>query len=179
MDGAELFGRTVSTVQEACMKIGDARGSMRLYYPFDGDFESLKSEFMDASSGILDSTVLELMPGRVRITVSEKDSGRILGLPAKESMKRTIELIRDCATTDEFRRSIAAEFPGAEISKSSDIEFDWVMVFPEKEDTDVYCISEELGALTYHRFSAEEYRKLGFEMPRKSGDRWDCKNLVK
>ncbi len=162
MDGAELFARAVSTVQEIGMKIGDASGSISLYYPFEGDPAGLESGFMEASIGVLKNPAMECLPGRVTIIISEEDCRRILKLPAKESMKDTVSLIGKCAGIEEFRGYITDKYPGAAIRPSSSMEFDWILTFPKEVDADIYCISEEMGRLTYHRFSEEEYRRFGF-----------------
>jgi hypothetical protein len=49
--------------------------------------------------------------------------------------------------------------------RSGYIDFDWILIFPGNLDTDVYCLTEEFGTVTFHRFSEEEYLALGFALP--------------
>ncbi len=38
-------------------------------------------------------------------------------------------------------------------------------MFPSGTDDDIYCLTEELGQVTYHRYSRDEFLKFGFEIP--------------
>lgn len=165
MDGKELFRRTVETIQEMHLKIGDSAGSVSLYYPFEGDFEALQKGFLVASDGQFPNMALEPMPQRVRITASQEDCARIAEMPVKDTMRDVVTMINDHASFDEFRDAIVGKYPGARFGKAGGIEFDWALSFPEEMDGDVYCISEEMGALTCHRFSREEYLEFGFALP--------------
>ena len=160
MDGKELFSRVVDSIQEMYMKIGDTYGSVSLYYPFQGDFESLKKDYYNASNEIGLETTIEQLPERVRIIVSEDSCKTISKLPVKSTMKDAVGLIKDNADIDTFRRIMTEKYPGCKIDKSTTIEFDWLMTFPEELDSDVYCITEEMGRVTFHRFSHEDYQSL-------------------
>jgi hypothetical protein len=37
-----------------------------------------------------------------------------------------------------------------------------VLTFSQDTDPDVYCISVEMGTVTYHRFSREDYLAMDF-----------------
>ncbi|MBQ3736215.1 MAG: DUF3877 family protein [Candidatus Methanomethylophilaceae archaeon] len=37
-----------------------------------------------------------------------------------------------------------------------------MLTFSPDRDPDVYCINIEMGAVTYHRFSREDYLAMGF-----------------
>ena len=47
-------------------------------------------------------------------------------------------------------------------TEADGIEFDWVLTFSQDTDPDVYCISVEMGTVTYHRFSREDYLAMDF-----------------
>ena len=38
-------------------------------------------------------------------------------------------------------------------------------MFPEDVDPDIYCLVEEFGQVTYHRFSREDYLAFDFKLP--------------
>ena len=164
MNGSELFSRTLTTIQEMHLKIGDFTGSVSLYYPCDGNFSTIGREFREASSRF-PGIVLEELPGRLRVIVSEEDCRRIAALPVRKTVKDVASLIKTGASAEEFRAFIGKKYPGSKIVRSEWIDFDWILVFPPDLDSDVYCLSEELGRLTYHRFSREEYLALGFGLP--------------
>lgn len=164
MNGKELLSRVFTSVQEMTLKIGDSLGSVSLYYPFEGNYDVIRSEFLEASSEAFPNIIIEHLPQRLRITIPEEDCKRISGLPTKRTMTDIIGLTKDRISISEFRKRIREAYPDSIISESGCMDFDWVLVFPGM-DEDVYCISEELGQVTYHRFSAEEFLALGFELP--------------
>ena len=164
MDGRELFSRSVTTVQEMRIKIGDTLGSVSLYYPIAEDFERISREFKEASKDFPDMK-LEQLPQRVRVIITEDDCRRIAQLPMKETVKDLAELVNDRTSFPDFREFIMKKYPSASLTKSEYIDFDWILVFPERIDEDIYCIAVELGMVTYHRFSREEYRDFGYVIP--------------
>ena len=164
MDGRELLYRVVTTVQEMYLKIGDSCGSVSLYYPFGGDPKIITEEFREASRKDFPELELDILPERLRVVISEKDCRRISKLPVKATMRDMTSLVRDHAGIDDFRELIEKNYPGARLVPSGYIDFDWILVFPEDVDEDVYCLSEEMGSVTYHRFSREEFASLGFEI---------------
>ena len=66
---------------------------------------------------------------------------------------------------DAYRQLLEERYPGARLVRSGYIDFDWILTFPKDLDTDVYCLTEEFGTVTFHRFSEEEYLALGFALP--------------
>jgi len=166
MNGEELFSRVVTTIQEMHLKIGDSYGSVSLYYPYEGDV-SIADGFRRAASDFPDM-VLERLPQRLRVTVSEKDCARISAMPVKETIRDMVHITKGRADIDTVREFICGRYPESRMVRSGYIDFDWILTFPEGLDDDVYCLSEELGQVTYHRFSREEYLALGFEIPERS-----------
>ena len=164
MNGEELLSRVVATVQEMYLKIGDSYGSVSLYYPFEGD-SPIEEEFRQAAGKDFPGMVLERLPQRLRVTVNEKDCVRISKLPMKRTMVDVVSATKGGMDIEKVRGFIKDRYPDSLISKSGYIAFDWILLFPEDLDDDVYCLSEELGQVTYHRFSREEYLALGFELP--------------
>ena len=165
MDGYGLFERTVTTVQEMYLKMGSFEGSISLYHPFEGDFRSVEREFEEKAEGILKGTTVEQLPGRIRVILPQEDCESICRLPFKESMVRIDELIRSAGGIEAFEEGIGSSFPDANVIRSEYIEFDWILYFTEGTDDDIYCIAEEMGVLTYHRFTREEFAAFGFELP--------------
>lgn len=164
MDGNELLTRVITTIQEMHLKIGDSDGSASLYYPYEGDPDKIKKEFKEATKNKFKGMELEILPERLRVIVSEKDCRRIAELPVKETMKDITSLVRDNVSMNDFESFVAEKYPSARLIRSKYIDFDWILVFPEELDDDVYCLSEEMGRVTYHRFSKEEFALLGFEI---------------
>ena len=164
MNGHDLFSRAISTVQETNITIGDSSGSISLYYPFEGDFKTLENDFKKASSEY-PNIVLEQLPQRVRVVISEEDSRRISELPARQTIIDIVEAVKRRVPFEEFRRSIVEKYPEARIVKSEYIEFDWILIFPSELDEDIFCLTEEFGQITYHRYSREEFQSFGFSIP--------------
>jgi len=163
MNGDELFSRVITTIQEMYLKIGDSYGSVSLYYPFESD-DPIEDEFRHAAADFPDM-LLERLPQRLRVTVSEKDCIRISKMPVKETIRDMVAITKGGTGIDALKEYIGSRYPDSKMVKSGYIDFDWILTFPEGLDDDVYCLSEELGQVTYHRFSKEEYLALGFEIP--------------
>ncbi len=167
MDGKELFIRSVTTVQEMFLKIGDTMGSISLYYPMNDGYETIYREFKEASKEYPD-IILEQLPQRIRVVISEQDCRRISELPVKETIRDLVALVNEHSSMDRFKDTILKKYPDAMITKSEYMEFDWLLIFPEDQDEDIYCLTEEFGQVTYHRYSKEEYQSFGFVIPEKA-----------
>lgn len=165
MNGEELYRRVVKTVQEMYLKIGDSSGSVSLFYPFEGDFDILCREFGESSSSAPVPIVLERMPSRVRVTVPEEDCVFFQSLGISEVMRTVIDLVKGNIGIDALILSISDRYPGVKSKCMDCLDFDAVLIFPESLDPDVYCLTEEMGTVTYHRFSREDYLAMGFELP--------------
>ena len=167
MNGYDLFSRAVSTVQETNITIGDSSGSISLYYPFEGDFKALENDFKKASSDYPD-IILEQLPQRVRVIIPESDSKRISKLPARQTIIDIVELVKERVPFQEFKNTILGKYPEARIERSEYMEFDWILMFPSELDDDLYCLTEEFGHITYHRYSRDEFESFGFVIPNKN-----------
>ena len=166
MDGKELLERVISTIQEMYLKLGDPEGAVSLYYPFEGDTRRIEEEFAEAVSSEGFHISLEFLGNRLRLLVPESECVRISALPAKRTMADLVGLAAEHADVGAYRQLLDERYPDARLVRSGYVDFDWILVFPEDLDTDVYCLTEEFGTVTFHRFSREEYLALGFALPR-------------
>ncbi len=165
MNGEDLLSRVVSSIQEMHFKIGDSAGSVSLYYPFEGDFGNLEEEFRKAAGAGFPGIVLESLPQRLRVTVSEEDCRRMADMPCRGTLKDMAGLVGERADMTRIRSFLEERYPGARLVRSEYIDFDWILLFPGDVDDDVYCLAEEMGVVTYHRFSREEFLGFGFRIP--------------
>jgi len=165
MDGKELYERVVSTVQETSLKIGEVQGSVSLFYPYSGDLEELKKGFMETADPQLRDVVIETLPGRIRVVVSEKECAYISGLPVKQTMADIIRFTKERIPLDAFMEKVKGAYPLATFTEMDHLEFDMLMTFPEELDADFYCLSEEMSQVSFHRFSKDDYQAFGFPMP--------------
>ena len=164
MDGKELYQRVIDTVQEMHLKIGDSAGSISLYYPYEGDLSLISDDFSSCCSDLPEPIDIERIPGRIRTIVPEADCRYISSLPARETLKDIVGLVNSRCGIDDFRRTLMQRHPDASFRESDDLEFDWILTFPEDTDPDVYCLAVEMGSVTYHRFSREDYLTMGFRL---------------
>ena len=163
MDGKELFRAVVESVQETVLKIGDPAGAVTFFYPYDGDPEDIESEFMEASSSFHMS--LSLSPGRLSVSVPAEDCILIASMPVRDTLKDVVELSRRSSSVSEFREAVLSGHPDARFGDTGDGEFDTALCFPEDQDPNVYCVSEEAGMVIFHRFSRSDYLAFGFRLP--------------
>ncbi len=164
MDGKELLERVISTIQEMYLKLGDPEGAVSLYYPFEGDFPGIEEEFSEAVRDY-PGISLEFLSNRLRVLVPESECVRISAIPPKRTMADLVGLAAAHKNIDAYRQLLEERYPGAKLVRSGYIDFDWILTFPGDLDTDVYCLTEEFGTVTFHRFSEEEYLALGFALP--------------
>ena len=164
MDEKELYQRVLETVQEMYLKIGDSEGSISLYYPFDGDISQISEEFATYCADLPERIERERIPERIRVIVPESVCGYISALPVKSTLRDIVGLVKSHCDIDGFREEISEKHPDASFRSFDGIEFDWLLTFSPDTDTDVYCMSTELGTVTYHRFSRQDYLSLGFEL---------------
>jgi hypothetical protein len=137
MDGKDLLSRTIVTIQEMYLKIGNPSGSVSLYYPYEGDFDSIRADFTEASKDSFPNMVLEELPKRLRVTVSEKDCVRISEMPVRETIRDISSLIGRKAGIEEIMDYVSQKYPSARFVKSQYIDFDWLLLFPRDQDEDV------------------------------------------
>ena len=164
MDGKELYQRITDTVQEMFLKIGDTKGSISLYYPFEGEMSRMTEEFNSCCTNLPERIDLERIPGRIRAIIPESVCEYISSLPVKATLEDIIGLVNSRCDIEEFRRAISEKYPDASFREFDGIEFDWLLTFHPDTDPEVYCISTELSTVTYHRFSKEDYLGMGFEL---------------
>lgn len=164
MDGKGLYQRVVDTVQEMHLKIGDSEGSISLYYPYDGDPSRTLEDFETCCAGLPERMVAEGIPGRIRVIVPETVCRYIASMPARSTLRDVVGLVNSRCGIDEFRSTISQRHPDASFSEFDGIEFDWLLTFSPNTDPDVYCINVEMGTVTYHRFSREDFLAMDFEL---------------
>ncbi|MBO7409604.1 MAG: DUF3877 family protein [Candidatus Methanomethylophilaceae archaeon] len=164
MDGKELYQRVVDTVQEMHLKIGDSEGSISLYYPYDGEISEISEDFSACCRGLPAPITLERIPERIRVIVPEADCRHFSSLPVRETLKDIVELMNSRCSMDEFRNALMRKHPYASFRESDTFEFDWILTFPEDIDADVYCVNDEMGTVTYHRFSREDFLAMDFRL---------------
>ena len=157
MEGRELLDRIIRTIQEMCIKIGKPQGAVTLYYPYDDDFDELESDFNRVSALEYPSISLEYSDYTVRVLIPEEDCIRISRIPPTQTMKEVTELVAARASIDDIRRFATEKYPEALFRRWNGIDFDWILMFPEEIDSYVYCLSEELGQLTFHRLTRDEF----------------------
>ena len=169
MDGAELYERVVSTVQETILKIGDVVGSMSLYYPCTDDAERLAREFREAAPEELKGIIVERLPDRIRVIVPEDESRIIARMPVRKTMGYAISIAKERVPMDEFVARVGEMYPSARFMEMDHLEFDMLLTFPRELDPYFYCLAEEMGIVTFHRFSMDDYEAFGFPMPAING----------
>ena len=160
MNGDILLRRVIETVQEIVLKIGDSSGSISLYYPAE-DPPALAEELLSVASDFGGITA-EALPGRIRVNISESESARISAMPHDERMVDVIGLLNSGTDIGSFRDAILSKYEGAVLTEVRRLDHDWVLTFPD--DDNIYCLSEEFGRLTYHRFYRDEYLAFGYTL---------------
>jgi len=168
MNGKDLYGRIVSTVQEISMKIGEVHGSVSLFYPYSGELDDLRDGFLQEADPQLKDILIERIPGRIRVVVSEEECRYIAGLPVRKTMADIIRITKGGIALDAFKERVRELYPQAVFTEMDHLEFDALLTFPPELDPDFYCLTEEMSRVSFHRFSKEDYQEFGFPMPERA-----------
>jgi hypothetical protein len=169
MNGKKLKDKVVEMIQESQLKLGFADGSVSVFLPSDsisGDDGSLKSildEFVSLSEEDLGDVTYYVENGRVAITVPASGSEFVKSMPVNPISRFIIEALGNHATVTELKEGLAKISPSFEWKEVEGDGFRYVLSFPDGTDDRIYCINEEMGHLTYHRFSKEDYPNLPSE----------------
>lgn len=163
MDGRFLYKQVVSTILEIKAKLGSMSGSCTLFYPFEGDLERIREEFFESAGDGLKEIEVDCIDNRLRIVVPEDECIRIGETPVPKTLDYMISAVRDHKTIQTVKRELSEFFDGVELTDTYNGEFELKVTFPDDVDPFIYCLHEECGQLTYHRFSKDDYRSFEFE----------------
>ncbi|MFA6728802.1 MAG: DUF3877 family protein [Prevotella sp.] len=170
MDSKKLENAVISTIQETQIKLGFVKGAVSLYIPLDSlssDGTRNKSrETLDAfiknSKDKLGNIECSILDNRVRIIVSEEGCRYISTLPVSLVLKIFVNSVLEHIEIKELKTRLQRASTGCIWKDVEGEEFDAIAYFEDDTDPYVYCIKTEYGHLTYHRFSREDYSRLGF-----------------
>jgi hypothetical protein len=171
MDSKELENSVISTIQEIQVKLGFAKGAVSLYIPLDslsspegscnGSKEILE-DFVKNSKGRLGNVDYHVVDNRVIIIVPEKGCRYVSTLPVSPVLKIFVNSVLEHVEIKELKARLQNVSAGCIWKDIEGEDFDSVVYFEDGADPYVYCIKTECGHLTYHRFSREDYSRLGF-----------------
>ena len=167
----------VDAVQEGQLKLGYRSETIRLYYPLASLCMLTGKEMSTADM----TAALEKFAGENerelgRIEVSRKGERFCLAVPP-QGAQWVHEHTNPNGFLADFIRTIGQhgctmEELLAQFHKHSDLvrveelhngEFDWLIEFEDGDPDEYrYCIADEGGHLTYHRFTREDYEAFGF-----------------
>ena len=129
-----------------------------------GSLSQISDDFTSCCSDLPEPVGIEQIPGRIRVIVPEADCRYISSLPVRGTLRDIVGLVNSRCNIDDFRRVMMQRYPDASFRESDDFEFDWILTFPEGIDPDIYCLAVEIGSVTYHRFSREDFLAMGFRL---------------
>ncbi len=170
MDVQELEDAVISTVQETQVKLGPVDGAVSLYLPLDSICphpdtsctDVVLRDFVNSARPRLGDVEYSIKDDRVRITVPKDGCTYVSKLPVSPVLKVMVDSILEGKHTKELKASLMMISPGCVWIDVTEKEFDHVVYFKDEIDPYVYCIKEEIGHITYHRFSRNDYLRLGF-----------------
>lgn len=170
-----LMGNVADQVKEAEIKLGYSRGTMRLYYPpeslaalLDASQEAL-AEWLSQGDVLVDTPLgtlrLTAKAGRVELTVPPEGVEHVhRNMPEPPFLRALIEFFRDPhhASMEALRQLFSRFSPDYVCERMADGgDFQYVLYFPDGTvDPYYYCITDEMGHLTYHRFTRADYLAL-------------------
>lgn len=170
MDVQELEDAVISTVQETQVKLGPVNGAVSLYLPLDSICSHSTSncpdgtlrDFVKNVRSRLGDVEYSIKDDRVRITVPKEGCIYVSKLPVSPVLRVMVDSILEGKDSKELKADLMQLSPGCVWIDVLEKEFDHVVYFKDDIDPYIYCIKEEMGHLTYHRFSRNDYLRLGF-----------------
>lgn len=167
----------VDAVQEGQLKLGYRSETIRLYYPLASlcllTEKEMSAEDMTAA---LEKFAGENERELGRIEVSRKGERFCLAVPPQGAQWvhehtdlngfladfiRTIG--RHGCTMEELLAQFHKHSDHVRVEELHNGEFDWLIEFEDGDPDEYrYCIADEGGHLTYHRFTREDYEAFGF-----------------
>lgn len=175
MDFAALEKNLIGVISEQQIKLGYRSEKVRLYYPLTSLNQILKTE--DTFMQMLDhleefGQYTKKTLGKVEIS---SDGERFcLAVPPRGSdyihavaernmfLHEFIQTIRRHGVTPKEVKEVFLKYSDkVHAEKIKDADFDYLLYFEDGEPDDYrYCLSDEAGHLTYHRFTKEDYEAL-------------------
>lgn len=170
MDVKELEDTVISTVQETQVKLGPVDGTVSLYLPLDSICshrtpscpDGLLRDFVNSARSRLGDVEYSIKDDRVRITVPKEGCKYVSKLPVSPVLRVMVDSILEGKDSKELKAGLMRISPGCVWIDTNEKEFDHVVYFKDEIDPYIYCIKEEIGHITYHRFSRNDYIRLGF-----------------
>lgn len=170
-----LTGSVADQVKEAEIKLGYSKGTMRLYYPPESLAVLLDAapaalaEWLSQGDGLVGTSLgtlrLTARAGRVELTVPPEGVEYVHeNVPEPPFLRALIEFFRDPhhASLEALCQLFARFSPDYVCERMADGgDFQYVLYFPDGTvDPYYYCITDEMGHLTYHRFTRADYLAL-------------------
>jgi len=178
MNFEKLERNMLSVMEEQQLKLGFDGNALRLFYPLSS-LNALLGTSLDENQ-MAGALVEYAAYVRERLGVIEADSseGRFSFLISPEGCAYVREHLNKDAFIARFIRLISRH--GCTIDRllllfreysqhvhfermPDGSEFDYLVYFEDgKPDAFCYCLKEDMGHMTYHRFTREDYHEFGF-----------------
>ncbi len=171
----KLIDNIVDQVKEAEIKLGYSKGTVRLYYPAES-LAGLVGQLPMAAdalakglegSGAFADTPLgglrfSVKQGRIEVSVPPEGVEAVHEtVPEPPFLRALIEFFRahHRSSLEEIRALFGRFSPDYACEKMPEGgDFQYVLYFPGGAvDPYYYCITDEMGHMTYHRFTKEDY----------------------
>ncbi|WP_295210058.1 DUF3877 family protein [Ruminococcus sp.] len=176
MNYEALKNNLIDVIKESQLKLGYSPNDVGIFYPLralnnlldeDLDVEGMKKA-LDDFSGYAKDTI-----GETSYKYSETEKRFGITVPAKgvkfihESveepvfLKALLEKLYSGAKAADFEELFRSFSDNVHFEQIEDDEFDYLAYFPDgKPDSYRYCLSDDLGHVSYHRFTPKDFADL-------------------
>lgn len=175
---SKLEKNVIDVIKEEQAKLGYRRETIRLYYPLlslnrllDTDYEvermiEVLHSFCDCVEAKLGRIGISNQKERFCFTISEQGTEYVhRHMGDKEFIVDLVSTVsKHGVTMDEVLQQFCKYSNEVHVERVTHGEFDYLVYFENGEPDDFrYCITDEGGHVTYHRFTVEDYNDFLLE----------------
>lgn len=161
----------VDTIKESQLKLGFTPNPVTLFYPLESlnlltDADLSMSEMTAAisayASDILSGLSCNVFEDKIGVVVSAESVRAIHeNTEASAFLTEFIAAVKEGCTMEKAKAIFKKYSGNAVLEDMDDDEFDVLAYFPDGEpDAYKYCLANDLGGITYHRFTQQDYENI-------------------
>lgn len=161
----------VDTIKESQLKLGFTPNPVTLFYPLESlnlltgadlSMSEMTAAISAYASDILSGLSCNVFEDKIGVVVSAESVRAIHeNTEASAFLTEFINAVKEGCTMEKAKAIFKKYSGNAVLEDMDDDEFDVLAFFPDGEpDAYKYCLANDLGGITYHRFTQQDYENI-------------------